>query len=313
LNLLHIETMKIKILLLLALSAVAYMTSLRAQETESRDTLPAGSGEVESLLAAAEAAYMTGQHEKAIGQYEIILQMKGVDSVQRSLASGYAGLCNQELGKNREALAYYREAILLQVPRLDIYERMITLAKQEKDHSAYEFALIQKMEAFPDLEISAIQSLAYHYYNTKQYEKLLECTEQLTEWLPRNAKFHYFSAVAKQKTGDIEGARVAFKTTLEIDPGHAGANMGLGMILYNEATELFTEAIKEYESIKDPDRVDYYHYNKSIEKPQEIYRQAIPYLLKAYEDKFYSGLRGAIYNSYMRLEDMENANKYKSE
>jgi tetratricopeptide (TPR) repeat protein len=283
------------------------------QEIPVRDADSSGTGEVGSLLEAAEVMFIAGKYGEALAQYEVIFGTQEADSVQRSLARGYAGLCSEGLGKSREALAFYREAILMKVPRLDIYERMISLAKKEKDHAAYEFAQLSKIEAFPDFEAAVVQNLAYHYYNTKQYDKLLGCTRQLNEWFPGNAKFHYFGAVAEQKTGDIEAARAGFRTVLEIEPDHAGANMGMGMILYNEATELFTTAIREYESIRDPDRVDYHYYNKAIEKPQAIYRQAIPYLLKAYANKSYSGLRGAIYNSYMRLEDMENANKYKSE
>ncbi len=290
--------MKTKDLLLASGFLFLYFLSVQAQDPET-------------LLGNADNAFMEKRYEEALQQYKNIISLTGTDSVIRALAYGHAGLCSEELGENENALAYYKEALLLQIPRLTIFDMMINLAKQEEDDSAYEFALVQKMKAFPDFEAPVVQSLAYHYYNTKQYEKLLGATGELTEWFPGNARFHYFKAIAEQNLGDTEAAKLSFQKALELEPDHPGANMGMGMLLYNEATELFTKAIKAYESIENPDRVDYYNYNKSIEKPQAIYRQAIPYLLKAYEDKAYSGLRGAIYNSYMRLEDMENANKYK--
>lgn len=265
----------------------------------------------DSLMDAAEKEFMEQRYEPALVRCRDILAMPGADSVSRSLAFAYAGLCSEELGDPASALDYYREALLLDVPRLSIYDQMIGLAREQEDDPAYEFALLRKKEAFPDFEIAVVQSLAFHYFNTKQYGKLLECTRQLTGWFPDNTRFHYFDATAKQRLGDTQGAEKSFKTVLELEPDHAGANMGLGMILYNRATKLFEKAIEEYEAIKNPDRVDYYNYNKKIEVPQAIYRQAIPYLLKAYENPSYSGLRAALYNSYMRLEDMDNANKYK--
>jgi tetratricopeptide (TPR) repeat protein len=290
--------MKVKNFLLLTGLSFIYFCPLVAQDPDS-------------LLESAGDAFQNGQYGQALEQYLNVLTITSDDSINRSLAYGYAGACSEELGENKDALSYYKEAILLQVPRLLIYDKMISLAKQEKDNPAYEFALLQKMLAFPDFEVAVSQSLAYHYFNTKQYDKLLAIIKQLTDWFPGEAKFHYFDAIAKQNQDDLEGARNSFLAVLEIEHSHSGANMGIGMILYNEASDLFDRAVKEYESIANPDRVDYYNYMKKIEKPQSIYREAIPYLLKAYEDPAYSGLRAAIYNAYMRLEDMENANKYK--
>ncbi len=290
--------MKVKDLLLLVSVSFIYFCSLEAQEPDS-------------LMDSAYGAFINGQYEQALEQYLNILSTGSVDSVNRSLAYGYAGLCSEELGEKKDALGFYKEAILLRVPRLLIYDKMINLAKQEKDHSAYEFALVQKRMEFPDFEVPVVQSLAYHYFNTKQYDKLLSTTILLTEWFPGEARFYYFDAIAKQNLDDPEGARTSFLAVLDLDPDHSGANLGIGMILYNEASDLFTKAIEEYEAKTNPDRIDYYNYMKKIEKPQAIYRQALPYLLKAYEDKAYSGLKAIIYNSYMRLEDMDNANKYK--
>jgi tetratricopeptide (TPR) repeat protein len=272
-------------------------------------TVPAQ--DVASLMSSAENSFIESDYEKALKGFMEIISMNDTDSVTRSLAYAYAGLCSEELGENENALSYYKEALLYKIPRLDIYDKMISLSKKVNNDTLYEFALQKKLKAFPDFEAQIVQSLAYHYYNTKQYEELLEATGKLTEWYPDNPRFHFFHAIAAQNSGDLEAARTSFQTALELDPDHPGANMGMGMLLYNQATELFTKAIKEYESIKNPDRVDYAVYNRNIKEPQAIYREAIPYLLKAYEDKSYSGLRGAIYNSYMRLEEMENAEKYK--
>ncbi len=59
--------------------------------------------------------------------------------------------------------------------------------------------------------------------------------------------------------------------------------MSLGLIVYNEGSEIFLKRKKEYEAIGKPGRVNYREYEKGIEKGKTLYRQALPHLLKAYE------------------------------
>ena len=272
---------------------------------------PSNAQDIDELKGEAEKAFMNSQFEESLGFYKQLIDTNDGDSIQRSMYYAYAGLSSEKLNQKKEALNFFKQAILLKVPRLMIYDKMISLAKSEKDNEAYEFALMQKMDAFPDFEGSVVQSLAYLYYNTKAYEKLLNTTDTLTKWYPDNAKFHLFSAVAKQNLGDVFGAKEEYLKVLGIEPDNAGANMGVGMILYNNASNEYDKLKTDYETLESPSRMDYSNFRKNLEKPQNIYKEALPYLLKAYENKSYSSLKGIIRNSYLRIGEAETADKYK--
>lgn len=264
----------------------------------------------ETIKNKADLAFMDGQYSDALKRYEQLIQSGEGDSTDMAMIYGYAAISEEQTGDKKQALQYYREALKRNVPQLMVYDQMIELAKAEKDHEAYEFALLQKQSEFPDFEASIIQSLAYHYFNTKQYDKLIEKSKILTGWYPDNATFHLFDAVARQNLDDVEGASASYKKVLAIDPDHAGANMGQGMILYKQASAVYDALKKNYESLEKPDRVDYSNYRKQLEKPKAIYNEALPYLIKAYKNPSYSSLKGVIRNCYLRTEDKETANKY---
>ena len=265
----------------------------------------------DSKMNSANTALMNGNYEVALTESKNLIAGGEGDSLQQAMVYSYAGLASEGLGKTADAIKYYKKAIQLQVPRLDIYDKMISLTKQAKNNADYEFALLEKRKAFPDFQTSIVQSLAYLYVNTKQYDKLLAATNELTVWFPTNATFFNFQGIAYQNLGQVDQAVVSYKKALELDPAHAGANMGLGMILYKKGSKIFDKEKKAYESISKPSRVDYTNYRKSLEEAKSVYREALPYLLKAYQNKSYSSLKGVIFNIYTRLEEKEKAMQYK--
>ena len=258
----------------------------------------------------ADKAFMDGKYEQALVQYKSLIALDDGDSIQRANVYSYAGFCSEELGQNKEALRFYKEALLLHVPQLMIYDKMINLAKNENDDEAYEFGLLQKKSEFPEFEAAIVQSLGYHYYKTKQYKELLGTTTKLTEWFPDNAKFILFQAVAKQNLGDEEGAKADYAKVLSLDPDNAGANMSVGLILYNKANKIYDKMKGEYDAIKNPSRIDYSNLRSNLEEPKAIFEEALPYLLKAYENKSYGSLKAVIRNAYVKLGDKEKADKY---
>lgn len=272
--------------------------------------LTAQGQDFDSLQNKADMAFMNSKFEQALSDYKTLIALKSGDTIQRANVYSYAALCNEQLGNNKEALVYFKEALLLHVPQLMIYDKMISLAKDEKDNDAYEFALLQKKSEFPDFEISIEESLGYHYYNSKQYDKLLITTKKLTEWYPDNAKFYLFQAVARQNLNDVEGALIDYKKVLSIEPENAGANMGIGVILYNRANKVYDKLKADYDAINNPSRVDYSTYRTKLEKPKAMFEEALTYLLKAYENKAYSSLKGLIRNAYIKVGDKEHADKY---
>jgi len=260
--------------------------------------------------AKADFAYINSNYDEALELYRSIMNFPGVDSANVALVYANAGICCENLQKNTEAIAYYKEAVRFNVPQLMIYDKLISMAKDAKDNSIYEFALLRKKSAFDEFEIEVNQKLVYLYYNTKQYQQLLEISNFLLEWYPDYSKYHLYNAVARQNLNDIDGAEKEYEKAIEFDPADAGANMGKGLILFNKAEKIYDNCKSRYETIAKPDRIDYSNYRKCLEGPKAIYSECLPYLLKAYENKSYSSLKDFIKKTYLRLEEKENADKY---
>ncbi len=274
------------------------LTSIQAQDIDSR---------IDDL----KVVLMNGNYEQGLNECKNLIEANISDSTQLALVYGYAGLSSEALGRKTEALEYYRKAVELQMPQLDVYDKLINLSKKEKNDSIYEFALLEKSKAFPEYNQDNTKSLAYLYINTQQYEKLLGTSNELLNWYPDDVNYLYFKGVALQNLDRIEEAKEYYSKVLVLDPEHSGANMSLGMILYSDGSEIFAFRKKEYESKAKPSRADYSVYNKGIEEGKILYRQALPLLLKAYESGSYPGLKQVLFNTYARLEQKDKAEAYR--
>ena len=254
---------------------------------------------------------INGNSAEGLKQCEEVLKSGISDTMQLAMVYGYAGLSSEALKHKTEAIYYYKKAVALQMPQLDVYDKLINLSKKEKNDSVYEYALLEKLKVFPEYSDEVKKSLAYLYINTKQYENLLDITNELLTLHPKEVNYLYFKGVALQNLNKPEEAKVFYTETLNLDPEHSGANMSLGLILYNNGSEIFLKKKKEYESIAKPDRVDYHNYDVGIEKGRVLYRQALPHLIKAYESGSYPDLKPIIFNAYIRLEQKEKAEPYR--
>ena len=254
-------------------------------------------------------AMMNENHKEALEESKKMIEAGG-DSVSLSMANSYAGISSQELGNLQEAVAYYKNAILYKVPRLDIYEMMMGLTKKIGDNTNYEFAVLEYRAAFPELEKDAERKLATHYHGTKQYEKLLPTCDKLIGWFPDVFIYQYYKAVAYQNLKDIAKAELAYKKALELNPDHYNSNVGLGMILYKKGSASFKSKKKKYESLKSPTRLDYDKYRKSLESSKMMYSNALKYLLRAYQIKPNDKLKPVLSNIYTRLDKKSEAAKY---
>lgn len=265
----------------------------------------------DSKLNDAKFAMMEGNFELGLSECRSLIESGEGDSLQLSMAYGYAGISSEALGKKTEAIGYYYKAVQLQIPQLDVYDKLISLSRKESNDSVYESSLLEKSKAFPEYYKDITSDLAYHYFDTKQYEKLLEKTNELLSWHPDNLHYLFFKGIAFQNLDRTAEAKSIYNEILGMNPEHSGANMSLGMYLFEEGNRIFVLEKKEYEAIANPDRVDYHNYNKGIEEGKILFRKGLPYLLKAYEDETYSGLKPILFRMYILLEEKEKAEKYR--
>lgn len=265
----------------------------------------------DDMLTDAKLAMMDGKYEEGLKICKELIAAENADSAQIAEACASAGMASEALKDRPGALTYYAKAVEYQVPQLDIYDKLISLSKSEKNDSIYEIALMEKSKAFPDYNEDITKSLANLYAKQQQYDKLLNYSDKLLEWYPSETKYLYFKAVSLQNLNRFDEAKEYYSKILELDPDHPGANMSIGLALYNQGSEIFSARKKEYEAIAKPDRVDYSNYNKGIEAGKKLYREAAPYLIKAYESGSYPSLKRVLFNLYLLLEEKEKAEPYR--
>jgi tetratricopeptide (TPR) repeat protein len=266
---------------------------------------------IDSLLDKSYENLTNENFELALKQSEQIIYLNPQDSTQIALANCYAAMCKEEFGLTSEALNYYITSVKYKVPRLDTYDRLAVLANKLDNDEAYEFALLEKLNAFPDFELQILDKLSSFYFKSKDYDKLLPVAEKLTDANPGYAKYHYHKAVSLQSMKKIDEALIAYDAALEVNPNHTGANYRKGIILFEKGSEIFEQKKKNYESIADPSRSDYFNYIKSLDSGKDILNQALPHILLAYEKRPNDYLKNVLYKIYFRLEDKENSEKYK--
>lgn len=295
------ETLKMKIKSFFVAASLLFVMALsvHAQDFEAK-------------LSKAETELMNGNNEQALSDCKSLIETGKGDSIQKATMYSYAGLASDQLKKTDDAINYYKKSIELKVPRLDIYDRLISLAKRTKNDDAYEWALTEKMKAFPDFQQSIVQSLAHLYLKKKQWDKLLGATKKLTEWFPDNPTYFSYQGAAYQNTGEIDKATAVYNKVLELDPDDAYANMAIGMIKYHKASKIFDREKKEYEKKSKPNWNDFNKYDKALNEPKAIYKEALPYLLKAYKNESYAPILKKVLNRiYTRLDDKAKALQYK--
>ncbi len=257
-------------------------------------------------------AILENKLDVALEECKTIIAATDADSSQIAIANSFAAIACEQQNRIPEAIAYYKTALEMHVPRLDMYDRMIMVTKNAGDDENYEFALLEKRKAFPDFAEGVTQSLAYHYSKTKQYEKLIEASDEMLVYYPNEEKYLNYKAKSYNKLKQSDSALVYYKKVLDINPENPSANMAAGMELYKKGSDMFKRSKAKYEAIKTPSRVDYTNYKKSLDQGKAVYAEALPYLLKAYQsDDKYSSLKPVLHAIYTRLDNKVEAEKYK--
>ena len=253
---------------------------------------------------------MNEKYTEALEECQVLFE-SDMDSVNSSLVYAFAGLANKELGNSDKAIEYLKKSIQYRVKRYDIYETFIGITNEKNDGENYEFGLLQEAIAFPDLAYLVNPKLVNYYIKSKQYEKLIEYSNKLLEANPNDVDYLYYSAYGYQHLKQTDKAEEYFIKVLNNDPDHKNANLSLGNLYFKKATKEYNLQKKKYEKLTNPTRLDYDHYRKSLEQSRSIYEQALPYLLKIYNNKPTANLKSVLYNIYSRLDKKEIASQYK--
>ena len=265
----------------------------------------------DAQLNKANSKFFDKDYNTALAEYQNLLESGVGDSIQRSWAYGYVGICNHELGNIEEAKKNYVEALNLGTPGPSFYSKLLAIYKSEKNVDGQEFVLLNKRKNLPYEDRQTAKKLAYLYVNSQQFEKLLPVCDELLEWYPENYKYYYFQAISYQKLKDEKKAEDSYRKVLELKPDDVKSNMNLGLILFFRANKFYDQTVKNYEAIQKPTDADYQKCKKKLNLARNQFRDAEPLLLKAYGAKPNGNVKKALFNLYNKTNQRTKAVQYR--
>lgn len=191
-----------------------------------------------------------------------------------------AGFLANDLGKFEEAKKHFGS--LLEVPeynKLNAYYFMIQILSTEDKNPEAAYALVEKAKAdYPNDKVLA----EYEIQLLLQLNKMDQAMSQIKDALandPNNTGLLLRSGYLKEQAGDIEGALVDYKKSVEVDPNFFEGNYYTGALLLEQATKMLN-------TLNDLSDAEWEKQSPIIgKKADENYKSSITYFTKALEIK----------------------------
>jgi len=176
------------------------------------------------------------------------------------------------------------------------------LKEQGKTEEAI-VAIEKAREAFPK-DLNLILAEADLYIQLKQMDKFGQLMELAVAQDPTNPTLFFNLGVVNQDQKKIAEATKYYKKAIELKSDYGDAYMNLAVLTLDKEKPIIEEMNKNLS--------DFDKYDKLLEKQKGVFREALPYLLKADEYGRSVDTVRTLMNIYDNLGDTENAKKYRA-
>lgn len=191
-----------------------------------------------------------------------------------------AGFLANDLGKFEDAKRHF--GYLMEIPgynKLNAYYFMVQILSGEEKNPEAAYELVSKAKAeYPNDKVLA----EYEIQLLLQLNKMDEAMTQIKDALandPNNTGLLLRSGYLKEQAGDLEGALVDYKKSVEVDPNFFEGNYYTGALML----EMSRKILNELNGLSD---AEWEKQSQTLGKQaDDYYRQAIPYFTKAIEIK----------------------------
>lgn len=218
------------------------------------------------------------------------------DATANKYIKYYAAYSAVKLEKHQEAIKLYKELKNDTVNTNAVYQLLATEYMAIKDTANYVATLKEGFEKFKE-EPWFIGNIINHYIYTKKMDEASKYLDELIAKSPNVAGYYVAKGDVESRLKNYDEAKAAYKKAIDLEPKSDNAYYGLGILVYNDGYLLDESS----QSIKDNNL-----YNKERSKATEVFKQALPYLQKAYELKSDdSDYKQALRQLYYRLQMMK--------
>lgn len=185
----------------------------------------------------------------------------------------FAALSATNAKDNTNAIRLYEDLTDDNYETKNVYQLLSEAYRTEKDTVKYLATLEKGFEIFND-EPFFLQNIINYYIVTNQIEKSTSYLDAAIAQNPNIPEYYYVKGTVEEQLGHIDVSRKAFEKAIELKPDYADGYAGIGRLIFNQAVEVLKAADKI---------TDNKAYNAEVEKANEIFKQALPFMEKAFE------------------------------
>lgn len=253
-------------------------------------------------------AFKDEDYEGAFRNFKYALKASDMPIFEETIDTAImfnAGIAAQNMEDWENAAKYYDMAAEYDYGEERTYLLLNNAYLQAGDTAQAVEALKEGFEKYPSNEDMLASLINYYLLETDHPEEALKYIEEAQEQFPDNPDYFAAEGQIYDQMEEYEKAQDRYKKALEIDPELHMALYNLGVLYFNEGVDLVTEA----NEVEDDDKFD-----EMRDKANEKFKQALPYMEKALEQKpedqnVLSTLKTLYYR--LRSEDSEYIKKYK--
>lgn len=224
-----------------------------------------------------------------------------------------AGISAYIINNNHDAILYLNQSIELAYNNPMIYFTLSDIYIRKNEIENANKILNLATETYPTDTVLANIKIV-HLKNTKQTNELINALKISIPLFKNNISKKillaktYEELAQKDEVGKnlhLQNAKKIYIEVLSSEDNNLIANIGLGIIYYNQAVEIINK--QRYD-------IDVVTLNQIQDESVLIFKKALPYMLKAYnvDQLNYNTLEG-LSGIYFGLNDIPNSNKYKEE
>lgn len=215
-------------------------------------------------------SYNAKEYDKAISNYKLASQIRPQDTTA-VLYSAYAFEAKQDFAGAR---ANYNQLLGMNYKSVNLYARLLQMAKQQKDDAEAAKVLQQALAAYPNNKTFLLEDLNLTLAKGKGEDAINKINKSIAAD-PTNSNLYAVrgSMYDSQKKNDL--ALADYRKAIELDPNNFDAQFNLAVYNYNRAADLYTKASRM-------DLKTYQASGKKLEiEGKKYFENSIPYFEKA--------------------------------
>lgn len=188
----------------------------------------------------------------------------------------YAAVSYQTAKNNEKAIEYFKKSLELgYAQKGNTYVYLCATLQEVGDTVAGISYLKDGFTKYPENSVIIGQLINYYLAKNENIEEVLQYINVAKKNTPDNASLYCAEGVLFEQMKKNDSAKKAYSEAIKIDANNFNANYNLGVLIFNEAVELYKVANKiDFSKVKE--------FEAAVVLGDNKYKEALPYFEKCY-------------------------------